>query len=136
MNDDRSGGFPGIYSDLYNDYKKYFDEFIYVECDFGWYDLIRATVAELDRILKDIDSATLQIVTLKEKFGGLRMYYQLYDEELPSDDREVLATKIWNVVRDAEKRSYQICEVCGTEESVESICENRWIKTICKSCRK
>jgi hypothetical protein len=63
---------------------------------------------------------TLQITQIKEKFGGLRFYYD------GGDDR------IQGMVDLAETLSYQICERCGSTKNVQQT--TGWITTLCEDC--
>lgn len=58
-------------------------------------------------------------VQVKEKFAGLRIYMTYYNKELE------------NIISEAEKRSYTICERCGADGEVR---EGGWIKTLCDKC--
>jgi len=98
-----------------------------LECDDGWFDLINnlcdAIQFHVDHNSKrnDIELfSQVVVVQIKEKFGGLRFYYYGGDKIIDG------------MVRFAEKMSYRICEVCGTNEKVGHT--KGWIKTICKEC--
>jgi|GEM_PF-1310689 len=86
------------------------------ECHDGWLELI----AEL--IQKLVETGwTREIRQIKEKFGGLRFYAN----GLPENGNDLIA--------EYEKRSYEICEVCGSTDKVR-LCGNRWVKTLCDQC--
>jgi hypothetical protein len=57
---------------------------------------------------------------IKEKFGGLRIYFSGGDEYIEG------------LVSMAESFSYKICEVCGERGKPN---EGGWISTLCESCR-
>jgi hypothetical protein len=65
----------------------------------------------------------VNILQIKEKFAGLRLYV---DSGEPYID---------GVIRLAESFSYGVCEKCGTNEGVSQNKEG-WNKTLCKKCRK
>lgn len=93
----------------------------YPECEAGWYQLI----LELDENIGSIEP-NYQVDQVKEKFGGLRFYY---DWMSVNDDSLELIDKL---VDAAEKKSYTICEVCGVSDSTVTPIENRyWVKTLC-----
>ena len=69
----------------------------------GWLPL----VSSLDDSLAEIDP-DYSLGQCKEKFGGLR-YYAIPSENLDDSSRR----KFHDLISDAEKRSYTICEVCG-----------------------
>ncbi len=58
---------------------------------------------------------------VKEKYGGLRLYFTGGDDY------------IRGMVRMAEAMSYKICEVCGNKGQPN---KGGWITTLCDSCRK
>ena len=86
------------------------------ECGDGWFDLIyQACVG----VMQEDNRA--YFTQIKEKFGGLRLY-------------ACANPKAYEVLTKAEKESYNICEICGSEENVTS--EGSWIKTLCGVCRR
>lgn len=58
----------------------------------------------------------VKVVQIKEKFGGLRFYYEGGDEQ------------IYGMVRIAESWASHSCEECGTPGKMR---EGGWIKTLC-----
>jgi hypothetical protein len=95
------------------------------ECGSGWFWLIDKLC---ERIQSHIDlNPHLNIeqviaVQVKEKFGGLRFYYNGGNDYIDG------------MVSLAEHLSYYICENCGTTENVTQN-ENGWIFTLCYKCR-
>lgn len=85
----------------------------------GWFNLI-------DKLCSDIMALDpppeFKAEQVKEKFGGLRFYTSGGNQE------------IGRLVSEAERRSYKICEDCGSEENVT--CEGRphWVTTLCNTC--
>lgn len=92
------------------------------ECDDGWVDIIESVCETLDR--QDI---SLQFVQVKEKFGGLRMYYQNVDVEDESQ-----AHVLHSAVKMAETMSFRTCEVCGNRGELRD--DDGWYKTRCNDC--
>jgi len=77
----------------------------------GWYGLVKeliegAIAAGWDR----------QICQVKEKFGGLRFYINSAPDEVRA------------LIREAENKSYEICEVCGEPGEMR---HGGWIVTLC-----
>lgn len=64
----------------------------------------------------------IQVVQVKEKFGGLRYYYNGGDDQ------------IFGMVTLAESVSYYMCENCGSTKNVGQT--SGWITTLCKECAK
>lgn len=67
-----------------------------VEVGHGWERLVRKIYAEANRL-----GISPDITTVKEKFGGLRVYTDQYNQEF---DAVIIAV---------EKESFSICEECG-----------------------
>lgn len=88
----------------------------------GWWPIIEEICDYVDRVnvtVKGLED--FKILQVKEKFGGLRIYYLGGDETLRG------------MINMAEIMSFHICEVCGdkAEPSGES-----WIKTLCEKHSK
>ena len=93
----------------------------------GWWPLTEA----LHEKLKAIDP-DYKIVQVKEKFGGLRFYY-----ETSQEDKDTWY-KMYLLVSEYENESYRTCEECGSKENVTTATFERgwWIRTLCPSCRE
>lgn len=92
-----------------------------IECDSGWDNLISPIIDYVDEYNKDKkDDDKLIITQIKEKFGGLVIYAHNTTKEF--DD----------IVKDAWKKSYNKCELCGSEENIGQTLG--WIITCCKTC--
>lgn len=94
-----------------------------IECGKGWYWLLDNLMSEITTYLKDNehrDIPLVRVTQIKEKFGGLRFYYDGGDDYVHG--------MVWL----AEGLSYKICETCGSTEEVSQT--GGWIKTICKKC--
>lgn len=64
----------------------------------------------------------LEAIQVKEKFGGLRFYYNGGDEEISG------------MIEMAENMSYHICESCGSTKNIKQT--EGWIYTLCGDCLK
>jgi hypothetical protein len=84
----------------------------------GWKQLLFTLLKKINKINKNIE-----IVQIKEKFGGLRVYVSSAND------------KIYDLIYKAENESFNICEHCGSKQNVETKGKN-WISTLCKKCRK
>lgn len=77
-----------------------------IECGVGWADIIHAFLATAEEVTGGGD-ATLHLLQIKEKMGGLRIYYRMADTPQTSwmgiDEAYYLA----------EARSFHVCEQCG-----------------------
>ena len=71
-----------------------------ISCDKGWYPLIEECHTELKAVDPDYE-----ILQIKEKFGGLRFYFESLDGgKYP---------KMHEIVRKYEEKSLTVCEVTG-----------------------
>lgn len=93
------------------------------ECDDGW----RVLIAGLEAKLKAL-SPDYTISQVKEKFGGLRYYAN------PGDVDEETSRQFYDLIRDAETKSYEICESCGQPGGLSRRGEHGWYKTLCSTC--
>lgn len=93
------------------------------ECDDGWATLI----AELEAKLKAL-SPDYTVSQVKEKFGGLRYYAS------PGDVDEETSEQFYGLIREAEARSYEICERCGQPGRFSRRGKAGWYKTLCTAC--
>ena len=94
-----------------------------LECGNGWYDLIYTLCSQITNHLKwNKKDDKVQVVQVKEKFGGLRFYTNGVSDE------------IRGMIRMAEAMSYKICDVCGNKG------ENRnnrgWYETTCEEHKR
>lgn len=99
-----------------------------IECGDGWYwllDMLCGSIQwRIDNPAHDkngpITVEQVIAVQVKEKFGGLRFYYEGGNNDIRS------------IVSFAEKQSNYICEVCGSTKNVGQT--SGWITTLCKNC--
>lgn len=103
-------------------------------CGEGWYGLIEKVLDKIQKYLKENldEEEYIQINTIKEKFGGLRIYLTY----IATEERK---NKIFNDLNqfliDIENESFKICEECADVETarirkIGGFC----IKTLCDSC--
>ena len=99
-------------------------------CD-GWYWLIDMLCGRIqsfiDNNMKYSEGKIQQVeaTQVKEKFGGLRFYFQGGDH----------SEYVHGIVSFAEYLSYYICEVCGETKKVKQT-KKGWISTLCPKCMK
>lgn len=99
-----------------------------IECGNGWYDLIRSVCYRIkqheeNKKYRKESASDISVVfnQVKEKFGGLRIYYRGGDDYVDG------------VVDMAEEMSYKICERCGNRGTPN---QGGWIVTLCDFCRQ
>ena len=130
--------FPDFFVDMYGDETKT-SMSDGCRCGDGWYDLIYESCSKVKRILPKED--TFKFDQIKEKFGGLRLYYSFNrppnSPTMPRLSGVSSATKsqIYQIICEVEGESYKTCENCGTKEDVTQN-NTGWICTLCPNCRK
>ena len=106
----------------------------------GWYELLSSVcwrisqheknIADRVRIRaknekpndqSDLDYFPVKFDQVKEKYGGLRIYFTGGDDYVDG------------LVGMAEEYSYKVCEVCGNAGKPN---KGGWITTLCESCRE
>ena len=92
-------------------YKGYTREQALVSVESGWADLIHRVFDKLETLDRHHT-----IVQVKEKFGGLRIYTDYYDEAFS------------NFIAEIELESYKVCAQCGEPGKLRG---NRWYYTSC-----
>jgi hypothetical protein len=109
---------PELTEQLLRDYPALFagqESSKYIACDDGWFKLIE----HFCHLAAKQHAVTF--VQIKEKFGGLRLYYDGGDDYLRG------------AARLAESISYVTCEQCGNAGTAN---KSGWIKTLCEPCRE
>jgi hypothetical protein len=110
-----------------------------IECNLGWYEIIsnvcwmikqhednkkwRKEYLEKndpERLASEPEYFPVKFDQIKEKYGGLRIYFSGGDEYVEG------------LVSMAEAISYTICEVCGNKGEPN---KSGWISTLCEKCR-
>ena len=113
----------------------------------GWFSIIWGMCEEIKETYaqerKEVDFVPVQI---KEKFGALRVYYDVNGEKKAIHAFDFLGTgfiriksgnsefygKISDIVSKWENRSAATCEECGKEGVLRK--DLRWLKTLCDDC--
>jgi hypothetical protein len=94
-----------------------------IECGKGWYPLIQPVIDYIDDYNKDKDDNNMiRITQVREKYGSLRIYTNMYTPELQE------------LIDKAEIESEKVCEFCGSRKHLGTTLE--WYITICYDCMK
>lgn len=104
------------------------DDYLFASCGDGWKSIIRNT----DKKIKYIDP-NYEIAQIKEKFGGLRYYFDTSFESYDDVRREIMD----DIVRAAEHEASRTCELCGASKAsdqVEIRVHKHWYFGYCKPC--
>lgn len=109
-----------------------------IEVGDGWYELLASVcwrisqheqnIEDSKRVFKDqpekiqeeLEYFPVKFDQVKEKFGGLRIYYSGGDDYIDG------------VTSMVEEYSYKVCEVCGNAGKPN---KGGWITTLCDNCR-
>lgn len=92
-------------------------------CGDGWYDLIDQLCNSLqDYLDRNPEVPQVEATQVKEKFGYLNFYTNGGN------------ATTFKMIREAESKSTNICETCGSIEEVAKI-KGSWIKYLCLNCR-
>ncbi len=108
------------YPELYTD--------VYFEHNAGWYDILEGLALRFREILKDNVEGEVEVLQVKEKFGGLRFYAATYG----CTEEQEKAIRV--AIQIAENVSFKTCELCG--KAGREISNTGWIVTRCEECVK
>jgi len=93
---------------------------LYFEVNDGWYELIKNLLHTINSyVARGPLDGVFEIVQIKEKFGGLRVYCNYEDEFIEG------------AIALAECLSNNICEICGSPGQNQA--KNNWLRTRCKA---
>jgi hypothetical protein len=94
---------------------------VFRECGPGWNRLIEPIVARATAL-------KVTISQVKEKYGGLVVYFNYTDGNGLPHDEEHLAI-LEDMVDEAATESFRVCEICG-QPGVRRV-SGIWLKTLC-----
>ena len=92
----------------------------------GWERILDLLCSRIATILEDASGTTIHVIQIKEKFAGLRFYYQL------SGATESVSDAITEAVALASEASSNCCERCGVRGIV--INDGGWSRVRCSDC--
>ncbi len=99
-----------------------------INCGDGWYGLVNRTCAKIQAYCEE-QKIKVEFVQVKQKFGGLRIYFDMVGDYLDYHQNSVQ-----EIVTDAEKASFNTCEVCGSTEGVRIDDSTGWLQPMCYFC--
>ena len=85
----------------------------------GWYKLVYELILKIKINDQAKGKWVTKVTQCKEKFGGLRFYVTGTSD------------KNWDLIREAETKSFGVCEETGSEVEV-GIWNDGWVRTICR----
>jgi hypothetical protein len=116
----------------------------------GWTELTHRLFADLDAMLDDDAAKRFEVAQVKEKSGGLRVYWQLSTEQTQELDLHgpgavqrvdqgpakptALFERIKARVRQARDEDAVTCHHCGNGSA--SAVGPGWLTTLCEACRR
>jgi hypothetical protein len=89
---------------------------LYYECPPGWRSIV-------DPVVKALELMGVEVLQVKEKFGGLRLYVTEHDDFVNG------------MIRGAEEICANRCQMCGTSPA-KLVNRNNWLSTVCNECNK
>ena len=123
-------------NELKDKYPQFFPEHFFFECGDGWHGILSSLLYRINKQEEHIrnqnayrvrhgrdpiEYKSVKIVQIKEKWGGLRFYFDGGDDY------------VHGAVSLAEDLSYKTCEECGNPGKVSS---GGWYRTRCDECRE
>ena len=120
--------YPNLFRDMYGDMRKTCMAWG-CSCGNGWFYL-------MDAAFKRAEHPGVVLLQVKEKLGGLCLYWQglCWLDPVPPNFpalTEGEAAKIKTALDTAEARSYKVCEMCGQPGKRRG---GSWIFTLCDRC--
>ena len=116
----------------------------------GWTEVSDRLFADLDAMLDDDAAKRFEVVQIKEKFAGLRVYWELEKEQttvldiIGTDSVQrvdkgpakptVLFDRIRARVKQAGEQAATTCQRCSNGSA--SAGGSGWITTLCEACRR
>jgi hypothetical protein len=97
------------------------------ECREGWYPIIEEALDKMEKTIEKMPKkeqkvfkSSFEILQIKEKLGGLRIYINMYSDE------------IIEIIREAEEKAEETCETCGNPGKLREF--HHWLFTNCDDC--
>ena len=144
INWNKAGGGDATAGGMYNVYQTYG-----CECGNGWYELIRGLCAEIGEAYKSRGlECDIVVVQVKEKFGTLRFYWRTPGNDSGvhaidflglgslrmSPNKSDVELEVSEIVRKWEKKSGEICMLCGSEGASTRKTSRYRVDTFCDAC--
>ena len=116
-------------SEMYEKYPKTLKGLSYFEINEGWNELVEEITSKIEAINnKYSPSSYIRAAQIKQKFGGLRYYISIEDVE------EQDVKYVYDIIAEAENKSFTICETCGSPTKVNKD-RPYYVKTLCDEHR-
>lgn len=106
------------------------NDYPFVECSIdvgdGWYDILQNC---LEQVYTFPIHSEIRIVQIKEKFGCLRIYWEIKNSNI--DYNDIVITELDVLFKYAENMSQYTCENCGKPGELRSL---SWLRVLCDTC--
>lgn len=93
-----------------------------LECGDGWFDIIDTLCSKIQAYVDTTGTPQVEATQVKEKYGTLRFYTNIYDDEIEK------------YIEEATNQTLHVCERCGSREGVKAT--QGWISYLCIACSK
>lgn len=90
----------------------------------GWEPCIRELCVQLVAL-----DAGVEFAQIKEKFGGLRIYYEFTQTSTGQEPTEWQKKEAAKLIEETIRKADESCETCGKPGSLRT--QNRWYYTAC-----
>lgn len=103
----------------------------------GWFDLTQKCLEELNELSEKFNSS-IEISQIKEKFGELRIYFNLNHNFCEINTKEFindLYVKIHHIINKYVELSIKTCINCGNNENVYKE-KGYWNERLCENCHQ
>lgn len=110
----------------------------YIGCGKGWSGILYDMFSTIKKRLEEEEDAPLYFgfTQIKEKFGTLRIYYEIHWEEInDTESRRKTCNIIEKAIDQAEILSEKTCELCGKPGYIEDYSKG-WLVCMCDECRE
>ena len=108
----------------------------YVSVGMGWIDVVNKAFLYLESL-----GIPYKVCDKKEKFGGLRFYFDFIDDRIPEGEEghivdvdQITWNTAYSEIHKLEAESFYVCEDCG--DPGERYAKGGWIRTLCKAHQK
>lgn len=114
-----------------NNYEHLFTNCFEISTLPGWDVLLTELCDKVDNFIKNNsnDIKTFSFVQIKEKFGYMRVYFDLEcNDDVDNIQYDKIYKQLIHLVDQAEYKAQFICEVCGEPGQLRTL---SWLKTLC-----
>jgi hypothetical protein len=122
---------------LIKSHQKLFPKGVGIECGSGWLELIDLVCHYFEGKVRNQEVEAIQFAQIKEKFGLLRIYFDVQFNAVKKDDNR-LFHELHSTIGAMEGVSSLVCEDCGKMKTEKVDVGMRtihgWKSTLCNKC--